>query len=97
MVLRALRPSTAVVKVMSVPGSRCIRVVTPDDHVNIGFHEILLHQGKQRSDRGAPGGQCSMWLPQVIIREILSEHIFFRKADFGTLNIIMLFIIQLDL
>ena len=41
--LRALRPSAAVVKVMSVPDSRCIRVVTPDDHVNIGFHEILLH------------------------------------------------------
>ena len=30
-------------KVMSVPDSRCIRVVTPDDHVNIGFHEVLLH------------------------------------------------------
>ena len=41
--LRALRPSAAVVKVMSVPDSRCICVVTPDDHVNIGFHEILLH------------------------------------------------------
>ena len=26
-----------------MPDSRCIRVVTPDDHVNIGFHEILLH------------------------------------------------------
>ena len=23
--------------------SRCIQVVTPDDNVNIGFHEILLH------------------------------------------------------
>ena len=41
--LRAVRPSAAIVKVMSVPGSRCIRVVTPDDHVDIGFHEILLH------------------------------------------------------
>ena len=41
--LRALRPSAAVVKVMSVPESRCIRVVTPDDHVACGFHEILLH------------------------------------------------------
>ena len=40
--LRALRPSAAVVKV-TVPDSRCIRVVTPDDHVNIGFHDILLH------------------------------------------------------
>ena len=41
--LRALRPSAAIVKVMSVPDSRCIRGVIPDDHVNIGFHEILLH------------------------------------------------------
>ena len=41
--LRTLRPSAAVVKVMSVPDSRCIRVVTPDDHVTIGFKEILLH------------------------------------------------------
>ena len=41
--LRALRPSAAIVKVMSVPDSRCIRVVTPDDHVNIRFHEVLLH------------------------------------------------------
>ena len=41
--LRALRPSAAIVKVMSVPDSRCIRVVTPDDHVNIGFHKVLLH------------------------------------------------------
>ena len=38
--LRALRPSAAIVK---VPDSRCIRVVTPDDHVNIGFHEVILH------------------------------------------------------
>ena len=41
--LRALRPSAAIVKVMSVPDSQCILVVTPDDHVNIGFHEVLLH------------------------------------------------------
>ena len=41
--LRAVRPSAAIVKVMSVPDSQCIRVLTPDDHVNIGFHEILLH------------------------------------------------------
>ena len=26
-----------------MPDSRCVRVVTPDDHVNIGFHEILIH------------------------------------------------------
>ena len=41
--LRALRASAAIVKVMSVPNSRCIRVVAPDDHINIGFHEVLLH------------------------------------------------------
>ena len=38
-----LRASAAIVKVMSVPDSQCIRVVPPDDHVNIGFHEVLLH------------------------------------------------------
>ena len=41
--LPALRPSAAIVKVMSVPDSRCVRVVTLDDHVNIGFHEVLVH------------------------------------------------------
>ena len=35
--------SEAIVKVMSLPDSRCIRVVAPDDHVNIGFNELLLH------------------------------------------------------
>ena len=38
-----LRASAAIIKAMSVPDSRCIRVVAPDDHVNIGFHEVLLH------------------------------------------------------
>ena len=32
MALRAFRASAAIVKVMSVPNSRCIRVVAPDDH-----------------------------------------------------------------
>ena len=41
--LRALRPDAAAVKVMSVRNSRCIRVVTPDDHVTCSYHEILLH------------------------------------------------------
>ena len=41
--LKALRPNAAVVKVMYVWDSRCIRVVTPDDHVACGYHEILLH------------------------------------------------------
>ena len=41
--LRAIRPSAAIVKVMSVPDSRCVRVVISDDHVSLGFHEILIH------------------------------------------------------
>ena len=41
--LRALRPNAAIVKVMSVRDSQCIRVVTPDDHMECDFHEILLH------------------------------------------------------
>ena len=41
--LRAIQPRVAVVKVMSVPDSRCVRVVVPDDHVSNGFHEILIH------------------------------------------------------
>ena len=41
--LRALRPNAAIVKVMSVRDSQCIRAVTPDDHMECGFHEILLH------------------------------------------------------
>ena len=40
--LRAIEPSAAIVKVMSAPNSCSVRVVTPDDHVNIGFHEILI-------------------------------------------------------
>ena len=41
--LRAIQPSAAVVKVMSVPDSRCVRAVIPDDHVPTDFHEILSH------------------------------------------------------
>ena len=41
--LQALRPSAEVCKVMTVPNSRCVRVVTPDEHVSTGFHEILIH------------------------------------------------------
>ena len=43
MSVRALQPSAAVSKVMSVPDRRCVRAVMPDDHVSIGFHEILIH------------------------------------------------------
>ena len=41
--LRAIQPRAAIVKLMSVPDSRCVRVVVPDDHVSLGFHEILIH------------------------------------------------------
>ena len=30
--LQALRPSAAVCKVMTIPDSNCIRIVTPDEH-----------------------------------------------------------------
>ena len=40
--LQELRPSSAVCKVMSVPDSNCVRVITPDEHVPTGFHEILI-------------------------------------------------------
>ena len=36
-------------KVKSVPNSRCIRVVAPDDNVNIGFHEVLLHDMEEEN------------------------------------------------
>ena len=41
--LQALRPSAAVCKVMTIPDSNCVRIVTPDDHVPTSFHEILLY------------------------------------------------------
>ena len=34
--LQALRPSAAVCKVMTVPNSNCVRIVTPDEHVDTG-------------------------------------------------------------
>ena len=39
--LQALRPSAAVCKVMTIPNSNSVRIVTPDKHVSTGFHEIL--------------------------------------------------------
>ena len=28
---------------MTIPDSNCIRIVTPDEHVPTGFHEILIY------------------------------------------------------
>ena len=28
---------------MTVPDSNCVRIVTPDEHVPTGFHEILIY------------------------------------------------------
>ena len=41
--LRAIQPGATVIKVMSIPDNRCIRVVIPDDHVPNEFHEVLIH------------------------------------------------------
>ena len=56
--LQALRPSAAVCKVMTIPESNCIRIVTPDEHVPTGFHEILIYDMGQEE-----------W-PQVPLSEI---------------------------
>ena len=56
--LQALRPSAAVCKVMTIPDSNCVRIVTPDEHVSTGFHEILIHDMGQEE-----------W-PQVPLSEI---------------------------
>ena len=46
--LQALRPSAAVCKVMTIPNSNCVRIVTPDEHVSTGFHAILVYDmGKE--------------------------------------------------
>ena len=68
--LRALRASAAIVKVMSVPNSRCIRVVAPDDHVNIGFHEVLLHDMEEEN------------LPLVVLSELDCMHQSWPKPLF---------------
>ena len=58
MVLQALRPSDVVCKVMTIPDSNCVRIVTPDEHVPTGFHEILIYDMGQEE-----------W-PQVPLSEI---------------------------
>ena len=45
--LRALGPCAELVKTMSVRDSQCIRIVTPDDHVECGFHGILFHEMRE--------------------------------------------------
>ena len=56
--LQALRPSAAVCKVMTIPNSNCVRIVTPDEHVSTGFHEIIVYDMGQEE-----------W-PQVPLSEI---------------------------
>ena len=56
--LHALRPSAAVCKVMTIPDGNCVRIVTPDEHVSTGFHEILTYDMGQEE-----------W-PQVPLSEI---------------------------
>ena len=68
--LRALRPSAAIVKLMSVPDSRCIRVVTLDDHVNIRFHEVLLHDMEDEN------------LPFVTLSKLGCLHLIWPKTLF---------------
>ena len=64
--LQALRPSAAVCKVMTIPNSNCVRIVTPDEHVSTGFHEILVYDMGQEE-----------W-PQVPLSEIRLAEGFVR-------------------
>ena len=52
--LQAVRPSAAVCKVMTVPDSNCVRIVTPDEHVPTGFHEILIYDMGQEEWPSVP-------------------------------------------
>ena len=56
--LQALQPNAVVCKVMTVPNSRCVRIVTPDEHGSTGCHEILVNDMGQQD-----------W-PQVNLSEI---------------------------
>ena len=47
MELRALGPSAELVKTMSVRDSQSVWIVTPDDHVECGFHGILFHEMRE--------------------------------------------------
>ena len=47
MELRVLRPSAELVKTMSVRDSQSIRIVTPDVHVQCGFHGFLFHEMRE--------------------------------------------------
>ena len=56
MELRALRPSTELVKTMSDRDSQGIRIVTPDVHVKCVFHGFLFHEmGEEESSFVATG------------------------------------------
>ena len=73
--LQALRPSAVVCKVMTVPNSCCVRVVTPDEHVNTGFHEILVHDMSQED-----------W-PLVTLPTLSGSHSAGGFSDFGLLGV----------
>ena len=42
--LQAIQPDVAVIKVISIPDNRCIRVVIPDDHVPNEFHDMEVEE-----------------------------------------------------
>ena len=55
--LQALRLSAAVCKVMTIPDSNCVRIVTPDEHVPTGFHEILIYDMGQEEWSQVPSSE----------------------------------------
>ena len=73
--LQALPPSAAVCKVMTVPNSNCVRIVTPDEHVSTGFHEILVYDMGQKEWTQVPLSEIGClrldW-PKGVFRRALS-------------------------
>ena len=65
--LQALRPSAAVCKVMTIPNSNRVRIVTPDEHVNTGFHEILVYDMGQEEWPQVP--LCDIGCPMIRLAE----------------------------
>ena len=66
MELRALGPSAELVKTMSVRDNQSIRIVTPDDHVECGFHGILFYEMREEESPFGEWRQVN-WTISVVI------------------------------
>ena len=60
---------------MTIPNSNCVTIVTPDEHVSTGFHEILVYDMGQEE-----------W-PQVPLSEIGCLRLDWPKDFRGALSV----------